>query len=77
MLEEKTVLDQIEVLSNGTLQVRHATLILKDGVEIAKTYHRGCVCPGENVENQEEEVRKIANAIWTPEKIANFKAEQK
>jgi hypothetical protein len=76
MLEEQYVLDQIEVLRNGTMQIRHATLIIKDGVEIAKTYHRGCISPGDNVDNQDEEVRLIAGVIWTPQKVANFHAEQ-
>ena len=42
-LEEKSVVDKIEVLLNGCIQVRRRDQILKDGVEVAATYHRHAV----------------------------------
>ncbi|GAG96712.1 unnamed protein product, partial [marine sediment metagenome] len=47
MLEKITVIDQIEVTRDGTIQVRRADLIIEDGVEIAKTYHRHVLNPGD------------------------------
>lgn len=43
MLEKKTVIDQIELTRHGTTQVRFAVLILDDGVEISRRWHRTAV----------------------------------
>ena len=39
-LEKLTVVDQIQVVENGIVQVRTATKIIEDGKELSKTYHR-------------------------------------
>jgi hypothetical protein len=39
-LTERTVVDQLEVLRDGTVQVREAIEVLRDGVVIAQQYHR-------------------------------------
>ncbi len=46
MLEKKTILDQIEVTRDGTIQVRIALLILEDGVELSSAWHRTSIPPG-------------------------------
>jgi len=43
---ETKVIDQITVTENGVVLYREATRILKDGDEIAKTYHRSSLTPG-------------------------------
>lgn len=73
-LTETTKIDQIEVVVNNSIQIRTATIIEKDGVEIAKTYHRHVVHPGDDVSNEDPKVQAIANAIWTPEVIAAYQA---
>lgn len=73
-LTEKTIIDKIEIVETNSIQVRTATVIVKDGVEIAKTYHRHVVCPGDDITNQDAKVQAIANAIWTPEVISEYKA---
>ena len=73
-LTEITKVDQIEVTENNSIQVRTATIIKKDGTEIAKTYHRHVVSPGDNVTNEDPRVQAIANAIWTDEVIAAYQA---
>ena len=73
-LTEITKVDQIEVTENNSIQVRTATIIEKDGTEIAKTYHRHVVSPGDNVTNEDPRVQAIANAIWTDEVIAAYQA---
>ena len=73
-LTEITKVDQIEVTENNSIQVRTATIIKKDGTEIAKTYHRHVVSPGDNVTNEDPRVQAIANAIWTEEVIAAYQA---
>ena len=70
---------QVEVLEDGQLQVRKATRIYKDGVEISKTYHRHVVTPDvseEILDKQPARVKTIANAVWT-EKVKNdYEAEK-
>jgi hypothetical protein len=73
MLIETKKVDKIEVIENNSIQVRIATIIEKDGIEIAKTYHRHVVAPTDSIENEDSRVKAIANAIWTEEVIAKYK----
>ena len=73
-LIEKIIIDKIEVVETNSIQVRTATIIEKDGVEIARTYHRHVKHPGDNVTNEDPKVQAIANAIWTEEVIAAYQA---
>ena len=75
-LSEQTLIDQIEVTRNGTIQVREANLVLRDGTEIAKTFHRYCLHPGADLTGQPAQVAAIANAAWTPEVVAAWVASQ-
>jgi hypothetical protein len=73
-LEEKSVVDKIEVLLAGQIQVRRRDQILKDGVEVAATYHRHVLSPGDELTNEDPRVVAIAEATWTPEVIAAYQA---
>jgi hypothetical protein len=73
-LEEKSVVDKIEVLLLGQIQVRRRDQILKDGIEIAATYHRHVISPGDDLTNEDPRVVAIAEATWTPEVIAAYQA---
>ena len=72
-LIEKQIIDKIEVVENNSIQIRTATIIEKDGIEIAKTYHRHVLSPGDDINNEDVKVQSIANAIWTDEVIAEYK----
>jgi urease accessory protein UreE len=73
-LEEKSVVDKIEVLLQGQIQVRRRDQVLKDGTEIAATYHRHVLSPGDDLSNEDPRVAAIAEATWTPEVIAAYQA---
>jgi len=73
-LTETVKVDLIEVTEVNTVQVRTATIIEKDGVELTRTFHRHVVSPGEDISNEDPKVQAIANAIWTPEVIAAYQA---
>jgi hypothetical protein len=73
-LEEKSVVDKIEVLLQGQIQVRRRDQILKDDVEVAATYHRHVLSPGDDLSNEDPRVVAIAEATWTPEVIAAYQA---
>ena len=78
-LTENTSIDQIEIVGNWNIQVRQATTIEKDGVQVARTFHRWVLTPDMDISGQEQKVQDIANAAWTPEVKAayeTFKAEQ-
>jgi len=75
-LQEVKVIDQITVTENGTVLYREATRILKDGDEIAKTYHRSSLTPGQDLTGQPTNVAAICNVTWTAEVIAAYQAQQ-
>ena len=75
-LTETKVIDQITVTENGTVLYREATRILKDGDQIAQTYHRTSLTPGQDLTGQPANVQAIAQAAWTPEVIAAYQQAQ-
>lgn len=72
MLEKRISYDH-SITELGHIQVRQITRIIEDGKEISKAYHRHVLSPGDNVEDQDERSKKIAQAIWTPEVIKKYK----
>lgn len=75
-LEEKTVVDKVEVLLDGSIQIRRRNQILKDGVEIAATFHRHVVHPGDDLSNEDPRVAAIAAATWTEEVLLAYQTVQ-
>ena len=75
-LTEDTIVDRIEVLPRGQLQIRIATTIFRDGVEISKSYHRHVVSPGDDLSKEDSRVADIGAVVHTAEVIAAFKAAQ-
>ena len=76
MLEKVISIDLIEVVENGTLQVRTKTAIKEDGKEISGSFHRHVVVPGADVSAEDAKVQAIAASIHTPEVIAAYVAAQ-
>jgi len=74
MLTELTIVDKIECLANGVLQIRDRHQILKDGQEIAASFHRHVLAPTDDVSGECDRVKAIAAAVWTPECIAAYQA---
>lgn len=64
MLEEIKVIDKIEVIEDGTVLVRQATRIVKDGVQIAHSFHRWSFIPGSDISAMPPNVQAIAGAAW-------------
>jgi hypothetical protein len=73
-LTEKVEIDKIEVVEQWNIQVRQATTIEKDGVQIARNFHRWVLTPDSDISTQEQKVKDICNAAWTPEVIAAYNA---
>jgi hypothetical protein len=75
-LEKVISVDLIEVVENGSIQVRTKTAIKEDGVEISSKFHRHVVVPGADYSAEDAKVQAIAASIHTPEVIAAYQAAQ-
>ena len=73
-LEKQTVVDKIEVVENGCVQVRTATRIVEDGNVISTSYHRHVVAPADDYSNEDARVKAICAATHTTEVIAAYQA---
>ena len=76
MLEKKIFVDLIEVLENGSVQVRTKTAILEDGKQISGSFHRHVVAPGDDYSAENARVKTICAAMHTPKVIETYKAAQ-
>jgi len=75
-LEKIEIVDKIEVIENGCLQVRTKTAIHEDGKQISSAFHRHVVAPGDDYSGESDRVKAICVATHTPEVIAAYKATQ-
>jgi hypothetical protein len=75
-LTETKVIDQITVTENGTILYREATRILKDGEQIAQTYHRSSLAPASDLTDVPANVVAICNVAWTPVVVEAYQASQ-
>jgi hypothetical protein len=75
-LSKEVVIDKIEVVENGNLQVRQVTRILEDGKQLSSSYHRWSFAPGSDISEQPANVQAIAATVWTAEVIAAYEAQQ-
>ena len=67
-LTEETIQDKIEIVGDyKIIQVRTATVIKKDGVEISRSFHRHMVAPNADISGESAEVKAICNAVHTDE----------
>jgi hypothetical protein len=73
-LEKIEVVDRIEVIENGCVQVRTKTAIMEDGKEISSTFHRHVVVPGDNYSAESERVQAICAATHTADVVAKYQA---
>ena len=65
-LTEETVQDKIEIVSEHKfIQVRTATVIKRDGVEISRSFSRHVVAPDADISGESTEVQAICNAVHT------------
>ena len=89
-LSKVTIVDKIEVLEKGQVQVRTATRVLEDGVELSSSFHRHLIQPqvrsgyvkdvsagtwaATDITGEDARVQAICTAAWTTEVIAAYKA---
>ena len=75
-LTKETIVDKIEVLEKGQVQVRTATRVLEDGTQLSSSFHRHALAPSRKIDGvwtdtdisgEDARVQAIANATWTAE----------
>ena len=81
-LTEQELQDKIEIVSeHKMIQVRTATIIKRDGIEISRSFHRHVVVPctkdsgswaDTDISGESTEVQAIANAVWTDAIKTNY-----
>ena len=73
-LTKETVVDKIEVLEMGQVQVRTATRVKEDGAVLSSSFHRHVVVPSvktgdtwadTDISGEDARVQAVANATWT------------
>lgn len=74
MLEKVQIVDRIEVVENGSVQVRTKTAIMEDGKQISGNFHRHVVAPGDDYSAEDARVQAICAATHTPEVVAAYQA---
>ena len=79
-LTKTTTNDKIEVVQLAAgypvVQVRTATIIAEDGVEISRTFHRHVLAPDADLSAESADVAAIAGAVFTDEAKAAYAAAQ-
>jgi hypothetical protein len=73
-LEKVKIVDLIEVLENGCVQVRTKTVIMEDGKQISGSFHRHLIAPGDNYGGENDRVQAICAATHTAGVIAAYQA---
>ena len=63
-LTETKTLDQILVNNENIVFIRESNIVLRDGVEISRTYHRTSLTPDQDVSNWPQQVQDICAAAW-------------
>ena len=76
-IAKRTEQDKIEVVGQFKhIQVRTATVIEEDGVELSRSFSRHVVAPDSDISNESAEVKSISNAVHTDTVKAAWKKHQ-
>ena len=79
-ITKETQIGKIEVVGKyKSVQVRTDTVVMEDGEELSRKYHRHSLAPDAVITDEHSEVQAVCNAVWTDEVKAayeTFKANQ-
>ena len=79
-ITKETQIGKIEIVGeHKSVQVRTDTVIIEDGNELSRSYHRHVLHPDADISNEHSEVQAVCNAVWTDQVKADyetFKANQ-
>ena len=79
-ITKETQIGKIEVVGKYKfVQVRTDTVVIEDGEELSRKYHRHALSPDAVITDEHTEVQAVCNAVWTQDvkdAYAIYKAEQ-
>ena len=79
-ITKETQIGKIEVVGKyKSVQVRTDTVVMEDGEELSRKYHRHALSPDAIITDEHNEVQAVCNAVWTQDvkdAYETFKAEQ-
>ena len=79
-ITKETQIGKIEVVGQyKSVQVRTDTVVIEDGEELSRKYHRHVLMPDADITNEHAEVQAVCNAVWTQDvkdAYATFKVSQ-
>ena len=74
-LTKETIEDKIEIVGPyKAVQVRTATIVKEDGVELNRSFSRKVISAGDDYSGESTEVQAICAAVHTSEVVANYQA---
>ena len=67
-ITKETQIGKIEVVGQyKSVQVRTDTVVMEDGTELSRKYHRHSLSPDAVITDEHSEVQAVCNAVWTDE----------
>jgi hypothetical protein len=77
MITKRTITDKIEIVGiHRHVQVRTATVIEEDGVELSRSFHRHVVAPTDDYSGETDEVKAVCEAVFTAEVVESYELSQ-
>ena len=65
-ITKETQIGKIEVIGKHKfVQVRTDTVVIENGEELSRKYHRHSLAPDANITNEHADVQAVCNAVWT------------
>lgn len=72
-LTEHKVISRISLHDSDMVEIREDTVVMRDGVEIAKIHHRRVIAPDSDTAALPARIKKLTDAFWTPQVIQKYK----
>ena len=65
-ITKETQIGKIEVVGKyKSVQVRTDIVVMEDGTELSRKYHRHTLAPNAVITDEHSEVQAVCNAVWT------------
>jgi len=72
-ITKETQIGKIEVVGQyKSVQVRTDIVVMEDGEELSRKYHRHALMPDADISAEHAEVKAICNAVWTDQVKADY-----
>ena len=72
-ITKETQIGKIEVVGKyKSVQVRTDTVVMEDGEELSRKYHRHALMPDAIITDEHNEVKAVCNAVWTDQVKADY-----